>query len=93
MDLTLQEILDDLHAAELELQNYEKKYKLRSETFYDYFITGVIEDEGNPDFQSWAGILEIKRDLERRYKERIWLQKPFRDGVKSLMMDNGLVAE
>jgi PhoPQ-activated pathogenicity-related protein len=93
MNLTLQEILDDLHAAELELQNYEKKYKLRSEAFYDYFTAGVIEDEGNPDFQSWAGIFEIKRDLEGRYKERLWLQKPFRDGIKAVMVANGLDVE
>jgi len=69
MNLSLQEILDDIHAAERELKNYEQKYHLRSETFYDYFLAAVIDDEGNPDFQAWAGIIEIKRDLERRYKQ------------------------
>ncbi|MCI0694386.1 hypothetical protein L0337_20555 [candidate division KSB1 bacterium] len=91
MNLSLQEILDDLHAAERELQNYEKKYHLRSETFYDYFLAGVIDDEGNADFQAWAGIIEIKRDLERRYKQFFLLQTPFPENIKSLIA-NGVVA-
>jgi len=93
MNLTLQEILEDLHAAELELQNYEKKYSLRSEFFYDYYQAGVVEDDGsNSDFHAWAGIFEIKRDLERRYKEKVLLQEPFRENFKSLI-SHGVAAE
>lgn len=92
MNPTLQEILDDLHAAERELQKYEKKYGLRSDIFYDYFLAGLTEDAGNFDFQMWAGYVESKRDLERRYMELILTQKPFRESIKSLIA-NGVVAE
>lgn len=92
MKPTLQEILSDLHAAEQEIQGYEKKYSLRSDYFYDYFQAGLIEDNGNFDFQVWAGLVEAKQDLERRYKEIILLQKPFRESVKSLIA-NGVVSE
>jgi hypothetical protein len=51
----------------------------------------VIDDEGNADFQAWAGIIEIKRDLERRYKQFFLLQEPFPESVKSLIA-NGVVA-
>jgi hypothetical protein len=68
MNPTVQEILDDLHAAERELQGYEKKYGLRSEHFYDCFQAGLIEDNGNFDFQVWAGLCEAKHDLERRHQ-------------------------
>jgi hypothetical protein len=88
----MQEILADLHAAERELQGYEKKYGLRSEYFYDCFQAGLIEDNGNFDFQVWAGLCEAKHDLERRYKEMILLQKPFRESVKTLIA-NGVVSE
>lgn len=92
MNPTLYEILDDVHAAERELQLYEKKYGLRSDFFYDCFQAGAVEDEGNFDFQVWAGLIESKRDLERRYKEMILTQKPFRDSVKHLIA-HGVVTE
>lgn len=92
MNLTLQEILDDLHAVERELQEYEKKYGLRSELFYDYYQADLLEDDGsNSDLHAWAGIFEIKCDLERRYKKLIFRQKPFRESAKSLIA-HGLVA-
>ncbi len=92
MNPTLQEILADLHATESELQAWEKKYGLRSDFFYDCFSAGLIEDAGNFDFQIWAGLCEAKRDLERRYKEIILIQKPFRESVKNLI-PHGVVAE
>jgi len=92
MNLTLQEILDDLHAAERELQEYEKKYSLRSEFFYDCYQAGLVEDDGsNSDIHAWAGIFEIKGDLERRYKKLIFRQKSFGESVKSLST-HGVVA-
>ena len=63
MNITLRDILSDLHAAERELQSYEKKYGLRSDFFYDCFHAGLTEDAGNFDFQVWAGLVEAKRDL------------------------------
>ena len=92
MNPTLQEILSDLHAAERELQGYERKYGLRSELFFEYFKAGLIEDEGNFDFQVWAGLEEAKVDLERRYKEMIFVQKPFRESIKTLLA-HGVVAD
>ncbi len=67
MNPTRKEIAEDLHVAERELQSFEKQYGLRAELFYDYFQAGLIEDDGNFDFQVWAGLVEAKRDLERRH--------------------------
>lgn len=92
MNPTLQEILDDLHAAERELQGYEKKSGLRSELFYDYFQAGMIEDSGNFDFQVWAGLIEAKNDLERRYREMIFTQPSFRESVRNLVA-HGVVVD
>ena len=75
MKLSIKEILFDLHSSERELQDYEKKYNMRSEYFYELFKEGLIEDEGNFDFQAWAGIYEIKLDRERQYKKHIFPDK------------------
>lgn len=84
MKLSIKEILFDLHSSERELQDYEKKYNMRSEYFYELFKEGLIEDEGNFDFQAWAGIYEIKLDRERQYKKKIMTQAPFRQSLKEI---------
>jgi len=92
MKLTVGDILEDLHAAEREIQPFEKKYHMRSEYFYELFNEGLIEDNANFDFQAWAGIYEIKLDRERQYKKYVMTQDPFRESLKELSAD-GVVAE
>ncbi len=38
--MNLRDILSDIHALEGELLNFERKYGIRSETFYASYITG-----------------------------------------------------
>jgi len=92
MKLSVENILEDLHTAEREIQPYEKKYHMRSEFFYELFKEGLIEDNANFDFQAWAGIYEIKLDRERQYKKYVITQNPFRESLKELSAD-GVVAE
>ncbi len=92
MNPKLQEILDDLHSAERELQPYEKKYGMRSEFFYELFCEGLIEDNANFDFQTWAGIYEIKLDRERQYRKYVLTRPPFRDSLKELSL-HGMVTD
>ncbi|MBC8180925.1 hypothetical protein H8E88_07360 [candidate division KSB1 bacterium] len=92
MRLSVEDILEDLHAAEREIQPYEKKYHMRSEYFYELYKEGLIEDKTNFDFQAWAGIYEIKLDRERLYKNCVITQNPFRESLKELSAD-GVVAE
>ncbi|MDZ7313115.1 MAG: hypothetical protein ONB45_17760 [candidate division KSB1 bacterium] len=65
MKLTVQEILEDLHAAENDCQSLEKKYGVLSEYFYAAYMNGSLEDNGNPDFALWAGAYEVKLDREK----------------------------
>ena len=71
MDSTIQDILEDLHAAENKCQKFEKKYGVRSELFYDAYTNGWLDDEGNPDFAEWSGFYKSKLDRERRYRALI----------------------
>lgn len=41
----------------LDLKEFEKKYNLRSEDFYQKFSQGVIED--SEDFMIWSGLYEM----------------------------------
>ena len=56
--MTPRELLMDIHALEEDLLAFERKYGLRSETFYAAYIAGEEpEDEGwILDFGEWASV-------------------------------------
>jgi len=77
--MTLQEILADIHALEEDLLAFERKYGIRSETFYAAYISGEEpEDESwMLDFGEWASVY------------RTWLarQAEYRNEVQRLQLD------
>lgn len=70
------EILADIHALEEELLEFERRYGLRSETFYAAYVSGEEpEDDGWVlDFSEWASIYrtwlarlaEYRNEIQRR---------------------------
>jgi len=64
--MTLDGIIDDLHAIEPLLLQFEKKYKLLSTYFYKLYQTGKLECEEG--FQEWAALCEAKLHCERFFK-------------------------
>jgi hypothetical protein len=68
MNNDLQEIIEDLHAAENKCQQFEKQYGLLSEYFFDAYSNGWLDDDGNLDFAEWAGYFKSKQDRLRRYR-------------------------
>ncbi len=56
--MALQEILLDIHTLEEEILDFERKYGLRSETFYAAYMSGEEpEDDGWAlDFGEWASV-------------------------------------
>lgn len=45
--MTLDEILQDIHALETDLLSYERKYNMLSEIFYGFYSSGEEpEDDG-----------------------------------------------
>jgi len=67
MALTLEDIMEDLHAIEGELRELEKKYKVRSETFYELYKNGKIEHTN--EFIRWVALIEAKDARERQYQD------------------------
>lgn len=43
-ELTLEEIIEDLHSIEERLQLFEKKYQCLSDSFYKFYLAGKVED-------------------------------------------------
>ena len=55
--MTLAEILDDIHACEEDMLVYERKYGVRSATFYESYMQGDEPPNGASvlDWAGWAG--------------------------------------
>ncbi|HLP46905.1 MAG TPA: hypothetical protein VK469_13205 [Candidatus Kapabacteria bacterium] len=56
--MTIYDILNDIHALEEELLEFERKYGIRSETFYAGYISGEEpeNDKWSLDFGEWASV-------------------------------------
>ncbi|NIR52456.1 hypothetical protein GWO43_27900 [candidate division KSB1 bacterium] len=68
--MTLRDILSDIHALEEELLEFERKYGIRSETFYAAYVSGEEpEDESWVlDFGEWASVYRtwLRRQADYR---------------------------
>jgi hypothetical protein len=69
--MTLTEIIEDIHAMDEELWHYEARYGLRTQYFYELYKGGQLHD-GDPletrDYTDWAACYEIKRHREELYE-------------------------
>jgi len=59
--MTLEDILYDIHALEQDLQTYERKYGVLSETFYESYLNGEepSDDAWVRDWTAWASAYKI----------------------------------
>jgi hypothetical protein len=65
------EILADIHALEEELLEFERKYGLRSETFFPAYMNGEEPEDDSwvLDFGEWASVYRtwLSRQAEYRF--------------------------
>ena len=71
--MTLDDILQDIHALEQDLQTYERKYGVLSETFYQSYLRGEEPDDDAwvMDWSAWAGTYEIWLRRRAQYEAAI----------------------
>ena len=71
--MKLQEILADIHALEEELLSFERKYGIRSETFYAAYSNGEEpEDESWVlDFGEWASVYKTWLTRQADYRNEL----------------------
>lgn len=78
--MTLQEIIADIHALTEDLEVYERKYGVLSDTFYEAYINGEEpeDDAWVLDWADWAGAYKIilrRREQYHRAIQELRLQK------------------
>jgi len=71
--MTLDEILQDIHALEEDMLTYERKYGVLSETFYESYVNGEEppDDTWVLDWNDWAGTYEIWLRRREQYRQII----------------------
>ena len=71
--MALQEILADIHALEQDLLDFERKYGVRSETFYVAYTSGEEpEDESWVlDFSEWASVYRTWLARQAEYRNEV----------------------
>jgi len=79
--MNLREILTDIHALEEELLDFERKYGIRSETFYAAYASGEEPEDDSwvLDFGEWASVYRtwlIRQAEYRNEVQRIQQQAP-----------------
>jgi len=84
--MTLREILNDIHALEEQLLEFERKYGIRSETLYAAYASGEEPEDENwvLDFGEWASVYRtwLARQSEYRNEiQRLQRQSPSLQGL------------
>ena len=76
--MNLREILADIHALETELLGFERKYGIRSETFYAAFASGEEpeDDTWTLDFGEWASVYRTWLARQAEYRDQIQRLQP-----------------
>jgi hypothetical protein len=67
--MTLQEIITDIHTLNEDLEAYERKYGVLSETFYESYTNGEEPEEESwvLDWADWAGAYKIILRRKEQY--------------------------
>ena len=71
--MTLQDIIADIHAITEDLEIYERKYGVLSETFYELYTSGEEpeDDAWVLDWGDWAGAYQILLRRQEQYRRTI----------------------
>lgn len=82
--MTLQDIIADIHALTEDLEVYERKYGVLSETFYESYMNGEEpeDDAWVLDWADWAGAYKILLRRQEEYRRTI---KVLREQTKALV--------
>ena len=85
--MNIQTILADIHALEQELLTFERKYGIRSETFYAAYISGEEPEDDNwvLDFGEWASVYKTWLLRQSEYRNEIQRYQPQSASLKGLV--------
>ena len=63
-------LVQDIHRLNHELERFERKYGIMSDTFYESYNAGEEpeDDAWVLDFVKWAGLYQVRRDRQQAYE-------------------------
>jgi hypothetical protein len=70
--MSLSELLQDLHALEIRLREYETRYGIASEDFYELYKQGLLDNDGlerTSEFTRWASAFTMKLEREQSFRQ------------------------
>ena len=85
--MNLRDLLIDIHALEQELLAFERKYGVRSETFYAAYASGEEPDEiaWMLDFGEWGSVYRTWLTRQAEYRNEVDRVRSNRVGLSELM--------
>jgi len=85
--MKLQDVLADIHALEEELLAFERKYGIRSETFYAAYASGEEPEDDSwvLDFGEWASVYRTWLARQADYRNEIQLVQQQKPGLAGLI--------
>ena len=71
--MNLQQILADIHALEEDMLAFERKYGIRSETFYAAYVSGEEPEDDSwvLDFGEWASVYRTWLARQAEYRNEV----------------------
>ncbi|OQY44372.1 MAG: hypothetical protein B6242_12820 [Anaerolineaceae bacterium 4572_78] len=71
--MILQDIIVDIHALTEDLEVYERKYGVLTETFYELYSNGIEPEDDTwvLDWSDWAGVYQIFIHRQEQYRRTI----------------------
>lgn len=71
--MTIREILADIHSLEEDLLSFERKYGVRSETFYAAYVSGEEPQDESwvLDFGEWASVYRTWLTRQAEYRNEV----------------------
>ena len=71
--MTLRDMLIDIHSLEQDLLSFERKYGVRSETFYAAYVSGEEPEDDSwvLDFSEWASVYRTWLAKQAEYRNEV----------------------
>jgi len=85
--MKIQDILTDIHALEEELLAFERRYGIRSETFYAAYTGGEEPEDENwvLDFGEWASVYRTWLTRQAEYRNELENFQEYPGSLKGLI--------
>jgi len=86
--MTLQDVIADIHVLHEDVEVYERKYGVLSETFYELYMRGIEPEDDSwvLDWTDWAGAYKMLLRRQEQYHRAIQALQTAQHSLSNLIM-------